>query len=110
MLASLFRFGKHFQSQVKRRIGSGQSAIQCGLQKHLLNLTRRHSHIQRSARVGRNVWGMDLPGIDIVKIAQGYGMAAQEVDQPVDLEPALRQAFASAEPRLISVNVAAGSQ
>ena len=61
-------------------------------------------------QVGRNVPGMDLPGIDIVKIAQGYGMAAQEVDQPADLEPALRPAFAAVEPRLISVNVTAGGQ
>ena len=60
--------------------------------------------------VGRNVPGMDLPGIDIVKIAQGYGMAAQEVDRPEDLEPALKEAFASPVPRLISVNVAKGGQ
>ena len=61
-------------------------------------------------QVGRNVPGMDVPGIDIVKIAQGYGMAAQEVDRPEDLEPVLREAFASRGPRLISVNVAKGGQ
>jgi benzoylformate decarboxylase len=61
-------------------------------------------------QVGRNVSGMDLPGINIVKIAQGYGLAAQEVDRPEDLEPALRDAFASPEPRLISVNVAKGGE
>ena len=61
-------------------------------------------------QVGRNVPGMDLPGIDMVKIAQGYGMAAEEVDRPEALEAAFRQAFASAEPRLISVNVARGGQ
>ncbi len=61
-------------------------------------------------QVGRNVHGMDLPGIDIVKIAQGYGMPAQEVDQPGDLESVLREAFASQGPRLISVNVAKGGQ
>ncbi len=60
--------------------------------------------------VGRNVPGMDLPGIDAVKIAQGYGMAAQEVDRPEDLEPALKAAFASSEARLISVNVSPGGQ
>jgi benzoylformate decarboxylase len=59
-------------------------------------------------QVGRNVPGMDVPGIDMVKIAQGYGMPAQEVDRPEDLEPALRQAFASPGPSLISVNVAKG--
>jgi benzoylformate decarboxylase len=61
-------------------------------------------------QVGRNVHGMDLPGIDIVKIAQGYGMAAQEVDQPAELESVLKEAFASQGPRLISVNIAKGGQ
>ncbi|HEV1993302.1 MAG TPA: benzoylformate decarboxylase [Candidatus Acidoferrum sp.] len=59
-------------------------------------------------QVGRNVPGMDIPGIDMVKIAQGYGMTAQEVDRPEDLEPRLREAFAAQGPRLISVNVAKG--
>ncbi len=57
-------------------------------------------------QVGRNVHGMDLPGIDMVKIAQGYGMPAQEVDRPEDLEAVLKAAFASPGPRLISVTVA----
>jgi benzoylformate decarboxylase len=60
--------------------------------------------------VGRNVPGMDIPAIDMVKIAQGYGMTAQEVDRPEDLEPILKEAFASKSPRLISVNVAKGGQ
>ncbi len=60
--------------------------------------------------VGRNVPGMDIPGIDMVKIAQGYGMAAQSIDHASELEPALRAAFASSEPRLIAVTVAKGGQ
>ncbi len=60
--------------------------------------------------VGRNVPGMDIPAIDMVKIAQGYGMTAHEVDRPEDLEPVLKEAFASKSPRLISVNVAKGGQ
>jgi benzoylformate decarboxylase len=44
-------------------------------------------------QVGREVPGMDIPGIDLVKIANGYGMKAQEVDRPEDLETALKQAF-----------------
>lgn len=59
-------------------------------------------------QVGRNVPGMDLPGIDMVKIAEGYGMEAHAVDQPGELEPALRAAFTANEPRLICVNVAKG--
>jgi benzoylformate decarboxylase len=61
-------------------------------------------------QVGRNVPGMDIPGIDMVKIAQGYGMSAREVDQPAELEPALQAAFAEDAPCLISVNVAKGGQ
>lgn len=55
--------------------------------------------------VGRNVPGMDLPGIDIAQIASGYGMKSITVDRPEALEPALRGAFASQEPRLINVKI-----
>ena len=61
-------------------------------------------------QVGRNVHGMDIPGIDIVKIAEGYGMAAKHVDRPENLEAALNEAFASRQPQLISVKVAKGGQ
>ena len=61
-------------------------------------------------QVGPNVPGMEIPGIDIVKIAQGYGMEADEMDRPDELEPALRAAFAASEPRLICVNVARGGK
>jgi benzoylformate decarboxylase len=61
-------------------------------------------------QVGKNVPGIDIPGIDVVKIAQGYGMNARAVDRPEDLEPALKCAFASDEPILISVNVQQGGQ
>ena len=52
---------------------------------------------------------MEIPDIDIVKIAQGYGMTARQIGQE-DLEPAFAEAFASREPRLISVTVAKGGQ
>jgi benzoylformate decarboxylase len=61
-------------------------------------------------QVGRNVTGMDIPGIDMVKIAEGYGMGAEQVDRPEDLEPALKKAFASQEPRLIAVSVAKATE
>jgi len=60
--------------------------------------------------VGRNVPGMDIPDIDMVKIAQGYGMTACEVDRAEDLESVLRSAFAANIPQLISVNVSKGGQ
>ena len=56
-------------------------------------------------QVGRNVPGMDLPGIDMAKIAAGYGMKSESVTDPEHLEPALKAAFAASEPRLISVTV-----
>ena len=61
-------------------------------------------------QVGRNVPGMDLPGLDAVKIAEGYGIAARAVDRAQDLELALREAFRSAKPWLVSVNVSPGTQ
>ena len=45
-----------------------------------------------------------------MKIAQGYGMTAREVDRPEDLEPALKDALSAKEPRLVSVNVQQGGQ
>ena len=57
-------------------------------------------------QVGRNVPGMDLPGLDIIKIAEGYGLPAREVEQPAELEPCLKKAFESEGPSLICVNVA----
>jgi benzoylformate decarboxylase len=56
-------------------------------------------------QVGRNVSGMDLPGINIAEIAVGYGMKSEALTDPNDLEPALKAAFAAAEPRLISVQI-----
>ncbi len=61
-------------------------------------------------KVGDNVPGIDIPGIDAVKIAQGYGMNARAVERAEELEPALKCAFASNEPCLISVTVQPGGQ
>jgi benzoylformate decarboxylase len=61
-------------------------------------------------KVGKNVPGIDIPGIDAVKIAQGYGMNARLVDRAEGLEPALKCAFAAKEPCLISVAVQEGGQ
>jgi benzoylformate decarboxylase len=60
--------------------------------------------------VGPNIPGVELPGIDMVKIAQGYGMTAREVDRPEDLEPALSEAFASKRPYLLNVLVQKAGQ
>jgi benzoylformate decarboxylase len=60
--------------------------------------------------VGRNIPGTDIPGIDIIKLAEGYGVRGREVDHPNDLEPALQEAFAATTPYLVSVNVQKGGQ
>jgi len=90
------------------------SAVQCDAEVIFIVLRNCDYSALKSfcdfTQVGRNVHGMDLPGIDMVKIAQGYGITAVEVDRPEQLEPALRKAFASRGPRLISVNVAKGGQ
>jgi len=61
-------------------------------------------------KVGRNVPGMDLPAIDIVKIAEGYGMNARNVACAEELAPALRAAIDSNKPWLISVAIARGGE
>jgi benzoylformate decarboxylase len=60
--------------------------------------------------VGRNVHGMNIPGIDIAKIAEGYGVASTKVEEPNQLEPALKKAFAAQAPYLVDVRVAPGGQ
>jgi benzoylformate decarboxylase len=61
-------------------------------------------------KVGKNVPGIDIPGLDATLIARGYGMQARTVDRPEDLEPVLREALSSASPMLVSVNVQEGGQ
>jgi benzoylformate decarboxylase len=61
-------------------------------------------------KVGENVPGIEIPGIDAVKIAQGYGMEAMRADRPEELEPALRKALDFTGPILISVKVQKGGQ
>ena len=56
-------------------------------------------------RVGRNVPGVDIPDIDMVKIAEGYGMKARQVCKPAELEPAFKEALAASGPCLISVKI-----
>jgi benzoylformate decarboxylase len=61
-------------------------------------------------QVGKNVPGIDIPGINPTLIAQGYGMNAREVDRPEDLEPVLGCALKAQEPFLVRVNVQPGGQ
>lgn len=49
--------------------------------------------------------GLDLPGLDSVKIAQGYGVPARSVHEPGELEAALQEDLAAPGPRLIEVAI-----
>ncbi|MFI6170398.1 benzoylformate decarboxylase [Nocardia sp. NPDC051052] len=49
--------------------------------------------------------GLDLPGIDFVAIATGYGVPARTVGTPSDLADALEQAFGTPGPHLIQVQI-----
>ena len=53
----------------------------------------------------RNVPGLDLPGIDFVRIAQGMGCDAMRVSQASELAPALRRGLAHDGVSLIEVMV-----
>jgi benzoylformate decarboxylase len=61
-------------------------------------------------KVGRNVPGMDLPAIDVVRIAEGYGMRATHVEKPEELSCALEEALQSNQPSLLSVTIARGGE
>ena len=47
----------------------------------------------------------DLPGIDFLAVARGYGCAASRVERAADLEGSLRHALAVPEPWLLDVQV-----
>ena len=49
--------------------------------------------------------GLDLPGIDYVSLAKGYGCAGRRVVRPEDLEPALREGLAMKAPFLLEVEI-----
>ena len=48
---------------------------------------------------------MDLAGIDIVKIAEGYGINGANVEDPKEVEAALKKALASRSPYVLAVKV-----
>ena len=53
----------------------------------------------------RNVPGLDLPGIDFVKIAEGHGCDAARVTKAAELQPALKRALAHKGASLVEVVV-----
>lgn len=53
----------------------------------------------------RNVPGLDLPGLDFVKLAEGMGCDATRISKSADLMPALQHAFAQPATNLVEVIV-----
>jgi benzoylformate decarboxylase len=49
--------------------------------------------------------GLDLPGLDFLAIAKGFGCTAHRVEAAKDLAPAMRQVFSSKSPTLLEVAV-----
>jgi benzoylformate decarboxylase len=58
-----------------------------------------------SIGAGDTVPGLDLPALDVVKIAEGFGVAGETVEKPDALEDALRDALGSGRPYLLNVLV-----
>lgn len=52
--------------------------------------------------------GLDLPGIDCVSLAKGYGCEGRRVVRREDLGPALREALALSTPYLLEVEIDRG--
>ncbi len=55
--------------------------------------------------VGHDQPGLDVRGIDHIALAQGLGASAYHVEALADLMPALRDAFESQGPTLVSIAV-----
>jgi benzoylformate decarboxylase len=56
----------------------------------------------------RGAPGLDLPALDTVAVAAGYGVPATRADGREELEAALRDAFRADGPRLVETRVAPG--
>ncbi|HZY64647.1 MAG TPA: benzoylformate decarboxylase [Rubrobacteraceae bacterium] len=53
----------------------------------------------------QDVPGLDLPDIDIVQIARGFGCEGVRVEKPEDLRPTLERALVSEEPYVVDIAV-----
>jgi benzoylformate decarboxylase len=49
--------------------------------------------------------GLDLPGMDLVKLAEGFGCPGRRVDEPGDVADALRDALRGDRPALLEVAI-----
>jgi benzoylformate decarboxylase len=49
--------------------------------------------------------GLDIPGIDCVRLAEGYGCDARRITAKEDLEGVLREALAATAPTVVEVKI-----
>ena len=68
-----------------------------------LNLKRYRQQIGAAAPEDYPHLDLQGPDIDFLSIAKGFGLAARRVEQPAEVGPALREAFASGKPWLLDV-------
>jgi benzoylformate decarboxylase len=52
--------------------------------------------------------GLDLPALDCVAVASGYGVASSRAGDADELRAALEQGIAAGKPSLVEVRVAPG--
>jgi benzoylformate decarboxylase len=52
--------------------------------------------------------GLDLPALEVAKVAEGYGVRSRRVEGTAELRSALSDAIGSREPELVEVRVAPG--
>jgi benzoylformate decarboxylase len=55
--------------------------------------------------INDTVPGLDVPGIDFVRVAEGFGAGGERVEEAENLQGALKRAFASGRPYLLDVIV-----
>jgi benzoylformate decarboxylase len=55
--------------------------------------------------LGKTVPGLDVPDLDVVKVAEGMGIRSETVEDPDALEDALKRGLAAKWPYLINVMV-----
>jgi benzoylformate decarboxylase len=53
--------------------------------------------------IADSVPGLDLPRLDITRIAEGFGCEAETIEEPEKLEEALKRALAHEGPYLVNV-------
>jgi benzoylformate decarboxylase len=84
------------------------TAARYGLAVPFIVINNRGYSILKSFRdlLGmEGVPGLDVPDADLVKVANGFGVAGERVEEPDELRPAIKRALSSGGPYLVDVIV-----